>query len=131
MNDIMAMAAQLSPEEKRDLAKWLLREHKVSGAEGDVPSLPELSPDANGELPESCYRFDHHPLYRYIERFTSMRPPGERYDVSDIYFRVHDGVARDTASIGGREYITFSHYNYLGLSGHPEVTAAVTRAVER
>ncbi len=131
MNDIMTMAAQLSPEEKRDLAKWLLREHKAHGAQGDVPSLGEPSPDANSELPESFYRFDHHPLYRYIERFTSMRPPGERYDVSDIYFRVHDGIARDTASIGGREYITFSHYNYLGLSGHPAVTAAVTRAVER
>jgi 8-amino-7-oxononanoate synthase len=131
MTDIMAMAAKLSPEEKRDLATWLLHPREPSGAQGDVPTLPEPSPDPNADLPESFYRFDHHPLYRYIRRFTAMRAPGEPLDVTDIYFRVHDGVARDTVSIGGREYITFSHYNYLGLSGHPEVTAAVTRAVER
>jgi 8-amino-7-oxononanoate synthase len=131
MNDIIAMAARLSPEEKRDLAKWLLREHKPSAAPGDDPTFPEPSRDPNADLPESFYRFDHHPLYRYIQRFTGMRPSGERYGVSDIYFRMHDGVARDTASIAGREYITFSHYNYLGLSGHPDVTAAVKQAVER
>jgi 8-amino-7-oxononanoate synthase len=125
MTDIMAMAAQLSPEERRDLAKWLLRQRRTNGADGDVGTLAEPSAGPNDDLPKSCYRFDHHPLY------TAMRPLGERYGVGDIYFRMHEGTARDTTSIAGREYITFSHYNYLGLSGHPEVTAAVTRAVQR
>jgi 8-amino-7-oxononanoate synthase len=125
MTDIMAMAAQLSPEEKRDLAKWLLRQQKANGVEGEAGMLAEPSADLNVDLPKSFYRFDHHPLY------TAMRPLGERYGVRDIYFRMHDGTARATTSIAGKEYITFSHYNYLGLSGHPDVTAAVTRAVER
>jgi 8-amino-7-oxononanoate synthase len=131
MTDIMAMAARLSPEEKRDLAAWLLGQRKPNGSSDDAPDFAEPSPDASAVLPESFYQFDHHPLYRYIQRFTAMRPPGEREGVADIYFREHDGIARDTASIAGREYITFSHYNYLGLSGHPDVTAAVVRAVER
>jgi len=125
MTDIMAMAAQLSPEEKRDLAKWLLRQRRLNGAEGEAGALSEPKGDLNANLPESFYRFDHHPLY------TAMRPLGERYGVSDMYFRMHEGVARNTTVIAGREYITFSHYNYLGLSGHPDVTAAVTQAVER
>lgn len=131
MIDFMAMAAQLSPEEKRDLATWLLHQREPNSAPGEVPALPEPSLDPTVDLPESFYRFDQHPLYRYTRRLTSVRPPGEQYGVSDFYFRVHDGIAGNTALIDGREYITFSHYNYLGLSGHPEVTAAVTRAVER
>ena len=131
MTDIMAMAAQLSSEEQRDLAEWLLRQREANGAESALAMLPEPPTDQDGNLPKSSYRFDHHPVYRMIQRFTAMLPPGERSAIGDIYFRVHDGVARDTAEIAGREYITFSHYNYLGLSGHPDVTAAVTRAVER
>ncbi|MFF4647920.1 aminotransferase class I/II-fold pyridoxal phosphate-dependent enzyme [Streptomyces sp. NPDC001389] len=47
------------------------------------------------------------------------------------YFRVHEGTIRDTTVIGGRPYLSFGSYNYLGLSGHPAVNEAVHRAVER
>jgi 8-amino-7-oxononanoate synthase len=47
------------------------------------------------------------------------------------YFLVNDGVTRDTSIIGGVEVVNFSSYNYLGMSGHPAVTAAVQDAVAR
>ncbi|MFG2335161.1 aminotransferase class I/II-fold pyridoxal phosphate-dependent enzyme [Streptomyces yangpuensis] len=47
------------------------------------------------------------------------------------YFRVHEGTVRDTTVIGGRPYLSFGSYNYLGISGHPAVNEAVHRAVER
>ena len=47
------------------------------------------------------------------------------------YFLVHDGIMRDTTRIDGRELISFSSFNYLGLSGHPRVTAAIKEAVDR
>ncbi|MFD7811652.1 aminotransferase class I/II-fold pyridoxal phosphate-dependent enzyme [Streptomyces sp. NPDC059785] len=47
------------------------------------------------------------------------------------YFRVHQGNIRDTTEIGGRSYLSFGSYNYLGLSGHPAVNEAAHRAVER
>ena len=51
--------------------------------------------------------------------------------VPNPYFTVHESVVRDTTIIGGRELISFASYNYLGLSGHPEVTRAAAEAVEQ
>lgn len=47
------------------------------------------------------------------------------------YFRVHQGNIRDTTEIGGRAYLSFGSYNYLGLSGHPAVSEAAHQAVDR
>jgi 7-keto-8-aminopelargonate synthetase-like enzyme/NAD(P)-dependent dehydrogenase (short-subunit alcohol dehydrogenase family) len=47
------------------------------------------------------------------------------------YFNVHERVTDNTSTIGGKEFINFSSYNYLGLSGDPDVNAAVNEAVAR
>jgi len=49
--------------------------------------------------------------------------------VPNPYFTVHDGVVKDTTIVDGKELISFASYNYLGLSGHPDVTKAATDAV--
>lgn len=51
--------------------------------------------------------------------------------VPNPYFRKHQGRMDATTSVSGRAYLSFSSYNYLGLAGHPAVTAAVHEAVER
>lgn len=51
--------------------------------------------------------------------------------IRNPYFRVQDGTARDTTSIEGKEYINFSSYNYIGLSGDPRVVQDVQAAVAR
>ncbi|EMI54638.1 Glycine C-acetyltransferase [Rhodopirellula sallentina SM41] len=45
------------------------------------------------------------------------------------YFTVHDSIVGDTTVIDGETYISFASYNYLGLSGHPEVSAAAADAI--
>lgn len=51
--------------------------------------------------------------------------------VPNPYFTVHDGVVQDTTVVDGKELISFASYNYLGLSGHPDVTAAATDAIRK
>ena len=51
--------------------------------------------------------------------------------VPNPYFTVHEGVVRDTTVVGGQELISFASYNYLGLSGHPEVVEAAASAVRQ
>ena len=56
---------------------------------------------------------------------------GEAIGIDNPYFMVNDGVTRDTSIINGAEVINFSSYNYLGMSGHPAVSEAVSDAVRR
>lgn len=51
--------------------------------------------------------------------------------VADPLFVCHDGLAKATTCINGKEYINFSTYDYLNINGHPEITEAVTEAAIR
>ena len=66
--------------------------------------------------------------YRRLK--TTMRQM-QMTGVPNPYFTVHDGVAGDRTVVDGREMISFATYNYLGLSGHPRVSAAAAEAVHR
>lgn len=50
--------------------------------------------------------------------------------IENPFFRVQEGTARDTTTMDGKEYINFSSYNYIGLSGDPRVLAEVKAAVD-
>ncbi|MCR9117660.1 MAG: aminotransferase class I/II-fold pyridoxal phosphate-dependent enzyme, partial [bacterium] len=81
-----------------------------------------------GEYPPEYYQFDKLPEYRQLkQQLGMMAATGEPVP----FFKVHDGVCRDTTNIDGREYINFSGYNYVGMSGDPQVTAASQAAVEK
>ena len=49
----------------------------------------------------------------------------------DPYLVVHERAVSDTTVVGGTELIAYSSYNYLGLSTHPQVTAAAKAAIDR
>ncbi len=54
-----------------------------------------------------------------------------RMGLKNPYFQVHEGAANNRTVIDGVEMINFSSYNYLGFSGHPEVTLAAKEAIDR
>jgi 8-amino-7-oxononanoate synthase len=81
-----------------------------------------------GEIPAAYYQFDQFPEYLKLKH---LREEVRNSGLRDPYFKVHDGVIADTTTIGGRKLVSFSSYNYLGMSGDPKVGAATKKAVDR
>jgi 8-amino-7-oxononanoate synthase len=77
---------------------------------------------------EKFCRFDKHPGYLQLRIIVNG---AARLGVGNPFFMVHDGIAGATTSINGKVFINFATYNYLGLSGHPEVTEAAKAAIDR
>lgn len=70
--------------------------------------------------------FAAHPA---LAEIRLLKAAAKKIGVEDPFFRVHEGCGGAHTVIGGREYLNFSHYNYLGLNHHPEVTEAARDAV--
>lgn len=47
------------------------------------------------------------------------------------YFIPHDSALRDTSMFGGREVLNFGSYNYIAMSGDPEVNQAAIDAINQ
>lgn len=80
------------------------------------------------DLPAEVYRFDCFPEYVRLKQNLELT---EATGLGNPFFAVHERVTNDTTQIAGREYINFSSYNYVGMSGDPQVTQAVKEAVDR
>jgi 8-amino-7-oxononanoate synthase len=87
---------------------------------GDQPPIHEVSPEN--------YRFECFPEYLKLRQ---MMEETNRAGFMNPYFKVHERVINDTTMIDGREMVSFSSYNYVGMSGDPRVVSAVKRAVDR
>lgn len=65
------------------------------------------------------------------ELIESRRAAYEAEGLRVPFFTPHEGFNGATVVCDGREYINFSGYNYLGLSGHPAVSAAAREAIDQ
>src|SRR5690242_8470408 len=52
-----------------------------------------------------------------------VRQAGAALGLESPYFRAHEGVAGARSTIGGRPFLNFASYNYLGLNGDARVAA--------
>lgn len=79
-------------------------------------------------VPDEDYVFTKSPEYLMLQKNMEMtKKPG----VTNPYFTVHESITNDRTTIGGREYINWCSYNYLGMSGDPVVIEASRRAVTK
>ena len=83
--------------------------------------LTEFGDAERGQIPESHYRFDKTPEYQQLKRTQSAFGS---YGYAMPYFGVHEGNARATTVVNGHELVNFASYNYLGMSGDPDVNRA-------
>lgn len=80
------------------------------------------------EIPVDAYRIAEFPEVRALEQnFAMVRDAG----LENPYFSVHEGLTNDRTRIGGREMVSWATYNYLGMSGEPEVAAAAKAAIDQ
>lgn len=116
---------QLTLEQKRSLARDLMRRTQPGGQAAAVVERAAPSLDAIGD---ELYKPAHFPAYRNL---MAQEQVLKQLGVMNPYFNCHTDVSRNTISIEGRSYVNFSGYNYLGLSGDAEVNAAVVDAIQR
>jgi len=102
----------------------------------DHPTIASLSehlakgPDATenyDEIPPELYNFELFPEYLNLKQLMEAVELGG----GNPYFKVNERITANTTVIAGQECINFSAYNYLGMSGHPEVSKAAKEAIDR
>jgi 8-amino-7-oxononanoate synthase len=80
------------------------------------------------EIPAQNYRFEKFPEYAALKRqWQLLASTG----AMNPFFKVHERVIDDTTVVGGRKLISWSSYNYLGMSGDPAVNAAAKKAIDQ
>jgi len=118
--------AGMSSEEKRQFLRQLLASTET-GKNSGVDKFAD-KPSAKKAIPEEFYQFDKFQgfslIKEQIKTFAALK-------LDNPYFSVHDGVSDHVTRFGGKDYINYSGYNYLGLSGHPDVSKAAKDAIDQ
>ena len=83
---------------------------------------------AENDRPERKSVVDDFAPYRALRRrIEDVENSGQ--DVP--FFQPRDGVSHSVIRRNGKSLVSFSGYNYLGLNGHPAVTAAAKNAIDK
>jgi 7-keto-8-aminopelargonate synthetase-like enzyme len=91
-------------------------------AEPEKPAEPEFKPKPEWTDPAQWRGYKD--LAMRLQAVSAM-------GLTNPYFDVHEGTARNTSTIAGREVINFSSYNYIGLSGDERVLTEVFDAIRK
>ncbi len=65
------------------------------------------------------------------EMLKIQKAAGAIAGIENPFYRLHDGLAGATTVLDSREVVNFSSYDYLGLNGHPAISAAAKEAIDR
>ena len=84
--------------------------------------------NGNGHIDPATWRIEEFPE---VQELAQRRQMVSAIGLENPYFHLHEGVTNQRSRIDGVEYVNYSSYNYVSLSGHPDVNRAVESAVAR
>ena len=114
-------------EVARAIQEHMKPELAPAQAGNTVPSpAPRTAQDSGVEVPEQDYLFSAFPEYAKLQENKAML---DQTGIPNPFFTPSYNVTRDTTLIDGRQMISFSSYNYLGMSGEPVVSQAAQKAI--
>lgn len=125
----MSDPKNLSVEEKRELLKKMLLQKAQAGAPvAAKPAAPVAAKPVQKEIKPENYDFSRFPeIVAHAQQFGQLQTLG----IKNPYFRVNETITNNRTRIEGREMLSFSSYNYLGLSGDPRVSQASKDAIDK
>lgn len=86
-----------------------------------APRAAAAAPQAKGR----DLSFESLPAYQQLKTSRAM---ADALKINFPFYRPHDVRAGARSVIAGQNVVNFASYDYLGLNGHPEITAAVNEA---
>ena len=118
-------------ETVRQVAAAIQKHVGVTPVTSNFDQLDSAAPGSrrkSGPIPESYYKLEKMPEYL---RLLGLQKQITDEGVRNPFFSVHEGRVNNTTMIDGRELISYASYNYLGLSGTPEVNASAKEAIDQ
>jgi 8-amino-7-oxononanoate synthase len=79
------------------------------------------------EIPAGHYRIDQFPEYLRLRQKLDLL---DHSPLGNPFFSVHEGITNNRTTLGGRDMINFSSYNYVGMSGEPAVSRAAKKSID-
>lgn len=87
---------------------------------------PRVAPAADRQA-FAADRFAFPECVALEERLAGLEAAG----LENPFLRANEEVRGRTARVGGRDVVSFTSFDYLGLAGHPDVTRAAKEAIDR
>jgi 8-amino-7-oxononanoate synthase len=118
----------LTAQIKDKLIQQALERRLKQAEQIGISEAPTRSSVGVTSIQEQHYHFHLHPGYQQIR---IINDGAARLGIGNPFFKLHEGTAGCKTHIGDRDYLNFASYNYLDLSGHPEVSKAAKAAIDR
>lgn len=116
----------LSSDDRGKVIKGALKRRAKSAISIDTDGL--LNAIDRRHIPSKFTKFEKLPDYKEMEMFAAIA--GE-LNIQSPFFKLHEGISGATAQIGGRDFVNYANYNYLGLNGDPRVSQAAKDAIDQ